>query len=101
MDKIKIDINEYENIINKLKIYKNEESLNFENINKVFENLDYDYNTKNNNKIEIIKSELILNCKNIEKIHNNNIYYLEKKLDTYTSAINESKHILENYNNYN
>lgn len=101
MDKIKIDIKEYENIINKLKMYKNDESLNFESINNIFENLDYDYNTKNNNKIEIIKSELILNCKTIEKIHNNNIYYLEKRLNTYKSAISESKHILENYNNYN
>lgn len=96
MNEIKIDIAEFENIINKLKMYKKEENLNFENIKNIFDNLDSAYNTNNKDKIEIIKSELILNCSNIEKIHNENIYFLDKKLNTYREKFDEGKRILDN-----
>lgn len=76
----KVDIDELSIILEKIKMYK-EEEIDFNDINDLLSNINYNYNTGNRNNLDMLGAEITNNLNIISKIHNTNISILEKNIN--------------------
>ena len=79
-----IDAVALQKIIEKAKIYQGQEDLIFDDLERVFNNLKYEYYTDNSKNIDSIDSMLNQKFSDIMTIHKNNITVLNKNLDKYS-----------------
>lgn len=77
----KVDIDELSIILEKIKMYKEEEEIDFNDINDLLSNINYNYNTGNRNNLDMLGAEITNNLNIISKIHNTNISILEKNIN--------------------
>lgn len=94
-DKIFLDEEKMNLSVDKLRIYKKEEDVLFDNINSLIIDINSSYNTDNkkilNNKVIDIRKKI----NNISKIHNDNIFVLNKKIDIHTELKNKNISMIE------
>ena len=79
-----IDAVALQKIIEKAKIYQGQEDLIFDDLERVFNNLKYEYYTDNSKNIDSIDSMLNQKFSDIMTIHKNNITVLNRNLDKYS-----------------
>ncbi|MBO5138554.1 MAG: hypothetical protein J6B89_02825 [Bacilli bacterium] len=72
--------------IEKIKMYKKLEDVNFDNIIDEFDTISCFYNTSNKARIVGLQAELINKLNTISKIHNNKITILYKNLEKYKNT---------------
>ena len=82
--------------VQKIDMYRKEESLNFEELKNQLEYIHSCYKTDNNNILEEKNMELIGKMKIISKIHNNNIYVLNTKIQQHLELEAKNKELLGN-----
>ena len=83
---IGMNIDNLKNIVDKLKMYNNEEIINFNNILNSLENINANYKTKNYNNLLSIKEQLDRKFEIIKKDHYLNevilVTNIQKQIDT-------------------
>ena len=84
-----MNIEELNKNVEKVRFYKNEEELVFNNVKEVLENINYNYYQSNNtSKLENLENEIKSKLNTISNIHANNITVIRKNIDGY-KKINE------------
>ena len=81
------------NIIEKLKMYRRLESLNYNKIKLSMKNLNINYNTSNTKRLNDITFEIDNKLKIIDKNHNGNIDIISKKLSNYIESSKKTEKI--------
>jgi hypothetical protein len=72
--------------IEKIKLLKKQEDINFEKIKENFRKINYCYDTSNTEYINAINEDLIGKLSVISRIHNNTIIILNKNLEKYRNT---------------
>lgn len=81
MDKIVINIEELEKISSLIDIQYKDEEIIKDDINILFDNINYSYISNNSNELERLQTEILNNIKISNNNHYNNIYVLNKKIE--------------------
>lgn len=76
-----IDINNLENSVKKLEMYKKEETIIFEDLKEIFNNINYNYITDNKDILENLKIDILSKFKIILENHINNIKLLSNNIE--------------------
>lgn len=72
--------------IKKIKMYKDQESINFESIDNQLININNNYTTKNSQCLEALQFEISNKLSTITKKHNTNIFVLNENLNKYINT---------------
>lgn len=91
-----MDTDQMSILLNKIQMYKKEEDIIIESINKTITNLIYNYKTSNTEGINKIQTEIINKLKIITKIHNNYITFINQNIENYKETERKVLNILEN-----
>ena len=94
-----INEEEIKKSIDKIKNYKEQENIIFDNISDNFVDINYNYKTQNKEKLEYLQAEIINKFAIITKNHNNNILIIEKNLNKYIEKRKNVKQIFEKIDN--
>ena len=78
-----MNIEQLGKINEKLKLYVRDEELEFSDIRRTLNDINYNYDTDNTKKIEELELELINKLKIINKNHNTDIFIIESNINTY------------------
>lgn len=97
-EEILMDINQIENSVKKLQMYKEQEEINLENLKEIFNNIKYNYITNNKDTLEDIELDIILKYKIIINNNHNNIKILNINIERFKTAKTEMENILNNVN---
>lgn len=95
-----IDKRELNNQIEKITMYKNEESIMFDSIKTNLNNYNYSYNTNNQTKLNDITLELSKKFNIIKNIHENYITVINKNITNYEDTSKKVEKIISNIERY-
>ena len=82
--------------IDNLEIYRNDESLNFDDIKNTLTNINHYYKTDNTKQFIDLDQEFITKMNTIIKLHDMNITTLKKTVQTYVET---AKNVSESFSN--
>jgi len=88
-----INVEELSKSNEKIKMYKVDEELVFDDMKEVLKKLSYYYESDTVGKLESISMELIKKLKLIGEIHNNNVRVIEKSITNYKNLNQETERI--------
>lgn len=91
-----IDEERISKIIEKIRMYKKLEDVNFDNIKILFNNLVYLYNTSNKGALVNLQDEMINKLNTVSKIHNNKVIILYKNLEKYKNTKFKVENMFDN-----
>ena len=89
-----MDIDNVGIIIKKLQFNLKEEEINYEDVSKVFNSINYFYNTNNKNDLDNLIMEILYKFKSIINIHRNRISILEFNKNNYQDTLSLVKNFL-------
>lgn len=81
-----LNIDEMNVVIDNFEIYKNDESLNFDDIKNTLTNINHYYKTDNTKQFIDLDEEFITKMNTITKLHDTNVTTLKKTVQTYVKT---------------
>lgn len=90
-----MNVDQIASCLDKIKMYKEQEQLLFEDITNCFEKLKVNYNSNNSKKINNFNLELTKKFNTISNVHANNMLVLEKSMDKYRITSMKAEDVLE------
>lgn len=91
-----LNVDEMNVAIDNLEIYRNDESLNFDDIKNTLTNINHYYKTDNTKQFIDLDQEFITKMNTIIKLHDMNITTLKKTVQTYVET---AKNVSESFSN--
>lgn len=91
-----LNVDEMNVAIDNLEIYRNDESLNFDDIKNTLTNISHYYKTDNTKQFIDLDQEFITKMNTIIKLHDMNITTLKKTVQTYVET---AKNVSESFSN--
>lgn len=95
-----INKNELNNQIEKISMYKNEESIMLDSIKTNLTNYNYSYNTNNQNELNNINLELYKKFNTIKNIHEDYIKVITRNIENYEETSKKVETIISNIERY-
>ena len=93
---MKMKVDEMLIVLEKIKMYKKEEDINFEVFEKKIKNIICNYKTKNTENLENLHNNFLDKLKVITKNHNNYILIIEKNIIKYQETETKVVNLLKN-----
>lgn len=91
-----MDIEQINKVVDKVKIYKSQEDVIFDDFKNSINEFHYNYDTNNSSRIDEIKKQIVSKFSVITAIHNNNVVVFTKNIESYITI---SSNVRNKFNN--